>query len=333
MNGKIIVFVAGLALASGAALAGDRGDRPDFASLDTDGDGQLSEAELDSLPGRRNRTGADRLARLDTDGDGYVSQDELEQARQHMRSGKGGKHGGRPDFESLDTNADELLSADELDQLPSRGGRSGADRLARLDSDDDGYVSREELEQARQHMRSGKGGKHGGRPNFENFDTDGDGQLSRDEMSQMKGPRGSPPPEVFDRMDADGDGYVTRDEMQSMRKQRKGQGGPSGMPEGGNHFFRGQWGQQWDRHHFKRVAAPLFEMEPVPGKRGLAPFSKRCSRTSRCLLKWSQSRVKGDWLPFLRDVRERRAAVGEKGACPRFLRENLSREKGTGSLF
>jgi Ca2+-binding EF-hand superfamily protein len=87
-------------------------------------------------------------------------------------------------------------------------------------------------------MGSGQGGKHGGRPNFESFDTDGDGQLSREEMSQMKGPRGAPPPEMFDRMDVNGDGYVTLDEMQAMRQQhqgggqghggRQGQGGPTG---------------------------------------------------------------------------------------------------------
>ena len=164
MNGKILVFVASLALASTAVLAGDRGGRPDFSTMDTDGDGMLSEAELDSLPSRGGRTGADRLARLDGDGDGYVSQDELEQARQQMGSGKGGKHGGRP--------------------------------------------------------------------NFENFDTDGDGQLSRDEMSNMEGPRGSPPPGMFDRMDADGDGYVTQDEMQAMRQQHQGGGQGHGSRKG-----------------------------------------------------------------------------------------------------
>jgi Ca2+-binding EF-hand superfamily protein len=118
-----------------------------------------------------------------------------------------------------------LLSADELEQVPSRAGRSGADRLAIMDSDDDGYVSREELEQARQKIRSGKGGQHGGRPNFESFDADDDGRLSRDEMSKMKGARGTtPPPEMFDRLDANDDGYVTQDEMQAMREQHKGRG-------------------------------------------------------------------------------------------------------------
>lgn len=72
--------------------------------------------------------------------------------------------------------------------------------------------------------------ERGGRPDFDSLDTDGDGQLSRDEMSQIKGPRGTPPPEMFDRMDVNGDGYVTQDEMQAMRKQGKGGGMGHGGP-------------------------------------------------------------------------------------------------------
>jgi Ca2+-binding EF-hand superfamily protein len=55
--------------------------------------------------------------------------------------------------------------------------------------------------------------------NFENLDTDGDGRLSREEMDQAGGPRGGPPEDLFDRMDTDGDGYVTEAERQAMREQ------------------------------------------------------------------------------------------------------------------
>lgn len=162
MNGKILFVVVGLVLAGSAALADDRGGRPDFESLDTNNDGVLSESELDSLPGRGNRTGAEHLARLDTDDDGYVSREELEQARQRMARRRGGKPGGGPNFEHLDTDGDGRLSRDEMDQMRGPRGGPPADLFDRMDADGDGYVTEEERQALREQMREGhRGGGKG----------------------------------------------------------------------------------------------------------------------------------------------------------------------------
>jgi hypothetical protein len=160
MNTKIMVFVAGIALAGGVALADGQGGRPNFESLDTDGDGQLSEIELDSLPGRGAKTGADRLARLDTDSDGYVSQDELRQARQKMGSGQGGQHGGGQRFEKFDADGDGQLSRDEMSQIDGPRGAPPPEMFDRMDANDDGYVTQDEMQAMRQQRQGGKG--HGG---------------------------------------------------------------------------------------------------------------------------------------------------------------------------
>ena len=160
MNGKILVFVAALALAGGAALAGDRGGRPTFESLDTDGDELLTEAELDALPSRGNRTGADRLARLDGDGDGYVTRDEMQQARQNMASRKGSMHGGRPNFDAFDTDGDGQLSRDEMSQMKGPRGAPPEDLFDRMDADGDGYVTEEERQTLRKQWQEGGHG-HG----------------------------------------------------------------------------------------------------------------------------------------------------------------------------
>jgi hypothetical protein len=127
--------------ASGTAVAAQHGPRMSFETLDTDGDGRLSAAELDALPARSGMSGAERLERMDADDDGYVSREELQ------AMGPGGKPGNRirADFEALDADGDGRLSAAELEDLPVRGQATPAQRFAHLDADGDGYVTREEL--------------------------------------------------------------------------------------------------------------------------------------------------------------------------------------------
>lgn len=99
---------------------------PDFATIDTDGDGVISEAEFDAMRsgGLAARLFADRtLERFDTDGDGVLSAEELSAAAQEMR-GMRGAHGGLRSgdaadraarmFEMLDTDGDGMLSPEEF---------------------------------------------------------------------------------------------------------------------------------------------------------------------------------------------------------------------------
>jgi hypothetical protein len=73
---NILAILFGLTLASGAALAADA---PKFSDLDTDGDGQLSQAEAEL-------SGLD-LSTADADQNGTVSEEEYQAAIEAMESG------------------------------------------------------------------------------------------------------------------------------------------------------------------------------------------------------------------------------------------------------
>ena len=81
-----IILVAGMALAAATANAGDRSGRPDFATLDADGDGQLSWEEMSQMQGPRGAPSEEMFERLDADDDGYVSRDEMRAMRGKRRS-------------------------------------------------------------------------------------------------------------------------------------------------------------------------------------------------------------------------------------------------------
>ncbi|MCP4752212.1 MAG: hypothetical protein GY866_15045 [Proteobacteria bacterium] len=93
-----------------------------FNELDGDGDGYLSQAELEA--GRPAHGPAD----LDADGDGVVSQDEFVN-----RETRAEEH-----FEELDTNDDGLIDTDEITVAIN-------DKFDRLDTNDDGELTQEDI--------------------------------------------------------------------------------------------------------------------------------------------------------------------------------------------
>lgn len=92
-----------------------------LARFDADGDGVLSSAEF---PGP-----ADRFKQLDADGDGFLSAGELNAAD----AGPGPRHNGG--FENDDVDQDGRVSREEFN--------GPADLFDRLDTDGDGYITRE----------------------------------------------------------------------------------------------------------------------------------------------------------------------------------------------
>lgn len=153
-------LIAGLALTLAASplIAQERGgagrgmDRPDFSEFDADGDGLVTEAEIEAYADNR-------FADLDSNGDGSVSQDEFV-ARAVVRATERAS----AMFERLDVDGDGSLSRDAIEARRGRG--PGAERIiARLDTDGDGAVSEEEYEafkgrHARAGKREGKWGRH-----------------------------------------------------------------------------------------------------------------------------------------------------------------------------
>lgn len=154
--------IAGLALILAATplIAQDRGgfgrgmERPDFSEFDADGDGLVTEAEI-------NAHGDARFADLDANGDGNVSSDEFV-ARAVARATERAE----AMFDRLDADGDGLLSRDAVEAQRGRG--PGAERIiARLDTDEDGAISEEEFEAFKgRHARAGK--RHGGKKSRHN---------------------------------------------------------------------------------------------------------------------------------------------------------------------
>ncbi|WP_342068627.1 EF-hand domain-containing protein [Yoonia algicola] len=152
MKTKILTaaLLSGLVLAAGAAQAENHRERPDFATLDVNGDGALTLEEMQS------RSQA-RFADMDTDGDGALSADEMAAQATTRAAERAAAMIAR-----FDDNADGLLQQGEM---PSRGERRAAQMFDRVDADSDGVISAEEFEAAKARMgeRRGEGrGNHRG---------------------------------------------------------------------------------------------------------------------------------------------------------------------------
>ena len=157
--GASLVALA-VALTAGAAMA-DRGDRMggmggmrgglDFAAIDADQDGKITEAEIAAWR-------AAQAAAVDTDGDGLLSAEEI--AAMHIRAAteRANQHATRM-IERLDTDGDGKLSAAEMTTRPMP-----ARLFERLDADNDGAITEAELATAQERMAERRGGRHGGKP-------------------------------------------------------------------------------------------------------------------------------------------------------------------------
>lgn len=155
MNTKIktalLVGALGAGMLATAVAAHDMrggargGERPDFSTLDTDGNGQISAEEFEAR-------GAVRFAALDTDGDGKLSAEELSAAEEGRRAERITRM-----IERFDTDGDGMLSSEEM----SPENRRSARMMERLDTDEDGTISAEEYEAAEKGRGDGKrkGGK------------------------------------------------------------------------------------------------------------------------------------------------------------------------------
>ncbi len=135
-----------------------------FADLDTDGDGKITEAELTA---RAETLAADRLAGVDADSDGVVTAEELEaqilaQIGERRQDGVGQRQGRQAAdpatmaktmvarmLAARDANEDGVLSGEELSPAADI-----AALIDRFDSDDDNAWSKEEFAQ----VSAGKGG-------------------------------------------------------------------------------------------------------------------------------------------------------------------------------
>ena len=141
-----LALLSGLVLAAGAAQADNHRERPDFATLDLNGDGALT---FEEMQGR----GAARFAAMDSDGDGALSVAELTASATERAAQRADRMIAR-----FDENEDGLLQEDEM---PTRGERRAAQMFERVDADEDGVISAEEFAAAKAHMGERRGDHRG----------------------------------------------------------------------------------------------------------------------------------------------------------------------------
>lgn len=127
----------------------------DFAATDADGDGKITQAEIQALA-------ESRFNDADTDGNGSLSADELA-AQAEARNAERAAERRAAMIERMDENDDGELS---LEEMQAARNASPMDRMFdRLDADNDGALSEAELDAAKERFaqRGEKRGERGGK--------------------------------------------------------------------------------------------------------------------------------------------------------------------------
>ncbi len=144
-NTKILLASLLIVAGTGMAYAHAEGEKPDFATLDADGSGEITAEDLTIL--RQNR-----FAEMDTDGSGSISEAEFVAGAKAKSEDRAAKM-----FARLDADGDGELNQDTLATMGKR--RMHGRMLERFDADGSGGINEEEFAELQKRM----GGKRHGR--------------------------------------------------------------------------------------------------------------------------------------------------------------------------
>lgn len=125
-----------------------------FDEIDTDGNGALSEAEIEA-----HKTA--RFNAADTNGDGALSAEELAAQHEAKQAERSAQRLSKM-IEKHDKDGDGALSLDEM------GSDRSSKMFERLDKDDNDEISKEELEAAKERFAGRRGGHGEGRGDGKN---------------------------------------------------------------------------------------------------------------------------------------------------------------------
>jgi len=147
---------------------GGRGPGRGLMAADTDQDGKISRAEFMAQA-------TERFAKLDANGDGQISGDEMKAMMERVREGgrMGGRRGMSGEAGAATMPPPPPPPGAEGGPLGDHHGHHGAGMLARLDTNQDGKISRDE-------MRA-DADKH-----FDRLDTNHDGFIDQVEMDAAR---------------------------------------------------------------------------------------------------------------------------------------------------
>lgn len=162
-------MAAGLLAGAGAVLAGegepghDHGGWSQGAVLekyDANKNGQLDPDEKAAFERDREARRAEFVKRFDTDGDGQLSEAEKEAAREQFPRMGHGRHGremrGRM-LEKYDANKNGQLDPEEKEAARRDREARRAEFMKRFDTDGDGKLSESERQAMREEMRKERG--------------------------------------------------------------------------------------------------------------------------------------------------------------------------------
>ncbi|ATF19100.1 EF-hand domain-containing protein [Phaeobacter gallaeciensis] len=150
-----VIGATGAIAKPGFGGKGGFGPRMSFEEMDTNGDGQVTKAEMKGLREAR-------FATADANGDGKLTLAEMEAAAQARAKTRAAAM-----LERMDADKDGALSLDELPK-PRRAGKM----FDRVDANDDGAISKEEFESARAKFRGRFGGGHKPRAGAQDSETE-----------------------------------------------------------------------------------------------------------------------------------------------------------------